>query len=177
MPRNYATIDTDLLRSYYSYDPETGFLHVKKPNPVHPIGGVIGARCPDGYITVVIKRRHFLGHRLAWQLFYGEPAPCAIDHINGIRDDNRIANLRLATTSQNNANARACGRHGLLKGVRRTPNGKFWAAVCKDRRETYLGVFETEEEAHAAYLEGARRVHGEFTIAPERTQAREVKHV
>lgn len=173
MSDKYATIDTDILRSYYSYDPDTGFLHAKKKSPVHPIGGIISGRSHEGYITLIIRGRRFQGHRIAWQLYYGTPAPGAIDHVNGIRDDNRIANLRIATVSQNSANSKARGRRGLLKGVRQCPSGKFRAAICKDRREVYLGVFSTEQEAHSAYLAAAHREHGEFTITSERARSLE----
>jgi hypothetical protein len=91
-----------------------------------------------------------------------------IDHINGDRLDNRIENLRTATYSQNSANAKRHSRNtsGLKGASKRFKNGKWtgrWqASITYQRKQINLGYFDTKEEAHAAYLEAARRLQGEF---------------
>ena len=84
-----------------------------------------------------------------------------LDHINGIRADNRIANLRVATKSGNAANRKA-KRSDMPKGVRALPSGNFAATIEKNGKGTYIGTFSSKEEAHAAYYTEAKRLHGEF---------------
>ena len=86
------------------------------------------------------------------------------DHINGDKLDNRRANLRICTDSENNRNRRLSKNNlSRFKGVtycKRRSN--FYARVMKDRRSFFLGTFNTAEEAHAAYCNAARELHGEF---------------
>jgi hypothetical protein len=87
-----------------------------------------------------------------------------VDHINGVRADNRIANLRLATMSQNRANAkrRSDNRSGL-KGVSWcAPRSKWRAQIKTGGRSQHLGLFGSAEAAHAAYSREATRVFGEY---------------
>lgn len=96
-------------------------------------------------------------------MVYNEQPPLVIDHINGIRTDNRIANLRSATDAMNiwNSARRASNRSGY-KGVTRRKGGKWQARFqCGDRYYD-LGVFDTAEAAHAAYCEVVRQHHGDF---------------
>lgn len=87
-----------------------------------------------------------------------------VDHINGDPLDNRRVNLRLATSAQNTANrSRHKNNKTGLKGVcffRR--DKKYVAHICVDGKRIHLGVFLTPEEAHAAYCEAAKELHGEF---------------
>lgn len=85
-----------------------------------------------------------------------------VDHINGNRFDNRRCNLRLATQQQNCRNARIMknNRSGL-KGAG-YHNGKWQAQIVIDGKKTYLGIFNTPEEAHEAYCQAAKQHFGEF---------------
>lgn len=87
-----------------------------------------------------------------------------IDHVDGNGLNNTRANLREATPSQNNMNAkRPLSNTTGYKGVSPTYNGKKWRARIKvNGRQTHLGTFDTPEEAHAVYCEKARELHGEF---------------
>lgn len=90
-------------------------------------------------------------------------AVCHIDHINGNPLDNRKCNLRECTPAQNNANSigRPSNRSGKYKGI--TERGGRWAAqIISAGKNTWLGVYETEEDAAMAYNEAAIYLHGEF---------------
>ena len=87
-----------------------------------------------------------------------------LDHINGRRDDNREENLREATQSENMANVpRAKNNKSGAKGVSWHAMGRKWQVhIQKSRKTYYLGLFNTLEEAAAAYREAAQRLHGVF---------------
>jgi hypothetical protein len=87
-----------------------------------------------------------------------------IDHKNLDRKDNRKENLRICTTSQNQANIKPHKRNKTgLKGVRKTPSGKYEADIWKDK-SIYLGVFNTKQEAAKVYNEAAIKFFGEFAL-------------
>lgn len=115
---------------------------------------------------VMVLRVRILAHRLAWALHFGRWPDQAIDHINGDRTDNRIANLRLATVAENTRNGkrRSTNTSGY-KGVSLTENGQWRATIVAGGRQSYLGRFSTAEDAHAAYVKAASRLHGEFARA------------
>jgi hypothetical protein len=147
-----------------SYDPATGlFVWTKRSGRRDMTGRVAGYRGHNGCWYVRFSGRRYKAHRLAWFYVYGCWPVGDIDHINGNPSDNRIANLREATPSQNQANSRA--REGRLKGAYLRPSGKWRAKIRKDGRNLHLGTFATAEEAHAAYWSAAQRLFGEFARA------------
>lgn len=84
------------------------------------------------------------------------------DHKNLDALDNRRGNLRAATTRQNNSNRRSLReKGGLPRGVFRRKN-RYEAAISKDMRKIYLGLYATADEAHAAYRKAAIEHFGEF---------------
>lgn len=105
-------------------------------------------------------------HRLAWFLHYGEWPTCQVDHINGDRHDNRISNLRLASSSENQRNRkRPKNNTSGYKGVSWIEHYQMWQATIKfDGKNKYLGRFDTPEEASDAYNKAALRHHGEFAF-------------
>lgn len=106
----------------------------------------------NGYRVGSLNRRKIYAHRAIWALHHGEWPVAQLDHVNGVRDDNRIANLRAVTQSQNSRNAAmpATNTSGVI-GVCRTRSGLKWFAQIKTNGEnTYLGTFHTIEEAAAA---------------------------
>ena len=121
---------------------------------------------PKGYIHIGVAHKVYQAHHLAWAIYYGEHVPSGmqIDHINCDPADNRISNLRLATSAQNKCNRRAQkNKTSQYKGVSFVKSSGRWAAYIKwDGNQKNLGTFSTEEEAYAAYCDAAKKLHGDF---------------
>ena len=153
------------LREVFRYDPDTGYFWRFKPAGRANIDKPAGDRHDHGYVLVSIDSVRYFAHRLAWFYVYGTWPVAQMDHINGIRDDNRIVNLREATNTEN------C-RHGGLpvhntsgfKGVTRWKSRpQNWIASIKiNGKRLYLGTFSTPEAAHQAYCDAAQQHHGAF---------------
>lgn len=161
-------ITAAFLRELFHYDPETGVFTrlVTRPGKGARVGDVAGTLKPSGYLTIWICGANHMAHRLAWLYVHGKWPDHEIDHIDGNRANNAIANLRDVTRSVNHENlrrARSDNAHGFL-GV--SPfKGKWWKArITVNGKWQHLGTFRTPEEAHAAYLEAKRRLHVGCTI-------------
>lgn len=155
------------LRELLHFDPETGvFRYRTRASQRTRVGDVAGSVNSNGYRHIRVDGRAYKAHRLAWLYVTGEWPPRVVDHINGGRDDNRIANLRLASRSENLANSRV-NRAGkdAPKGVRRLPNGRWIARIQKNKRSIYLGYFQSQADATAAYAAAAKNLFGEFARA------------
>lgn len=134
---------------------ESGSLTWIKSRYKSRIGKEAGCLCPDGYVTIKInennKHNYFKAHRLAWLLEYKKWPQKKIDHINGIRNDNRIANLREVTPRENNQNTKK-HRDGKLVGACFNKENKKWRSVIQiNKKNIHLGYFETELDAHREY--------------------------
>jgi hypothetical protein len=163
-----AAIPIARARELLDYEPVTGLFRWKfKPRKGVQIGDRAGTAISFGYRAIRIDGRRYLEHRLAWAWTFGEQPPDEIDHVNGCPDDNRIANLRPASSSQNKQNTRrrSSNRSGF-KGVSWIASRRKWRAEIKTRgRVVHLGYFETPEQAHAAYRAAAEKFFGEFARA------------
>lgn len=150
------------LREVVSYDPGTGVFIRLISQGLAKAGDVSGYLGPDGYRTIGVDGRNYEAGRVAWFYVNGEWPVGEIDHKNTERDDNRIDNLREATNSQQKANSRLYKNNlSGFKGVSR--HGSGWRArVRKDNCVHNLGIFPTQELAHAAYAEKAVELFGEF---------------
>lgn len=155
------------IREYLSYDPGTGVLHwIKTKRAPINVGDVAGTPTPQGYISVGFGGRNYKAHRLAWLFCHGAlpPPGTDMDHINGVKSDNRIANLRLATRSQNNANSpKPSHNTSGYKGVAWHKGGKKWQAGIKvNGKRSGLGLFDSAEAAAMAYDAAARETFGAY---------------
>lgn len=150
------------LREVIDYDPITGVMRWRIALGSRGVKGKeITTNHGEGYISVQIDGTTYLGHRLAWFHYYGHWPTKHLDHRDLDRKHNAIANLREATTGQNNANRPVRKDNKLgIKGVRFFPGRKkpFQALVTSRS----IGYFATEEEAREAYALAARQRHGEF---------------
>lgn len=159
------------IRSFLKYNQDTGTFiwnerrGVRKEWNTRYAGTVAGyLNQYNGYINIRIGVRNYRANRLAWLYMTGEWPNEEIDHINGDRSDNRMANLRAATRSQNSAN-RGLGSNNSsgLKGVSRiTRNGKWQSGIFGGRQRRHLGVFDCPAAAHFAYIVAADKAFGEF---------------
>ena len=152
------------LKQALSYDPETGIFRRKKTSGGWPAGKEVGSKEWYGHIRIKINRRKYYAHRLAWLYVYGEWPTKFLDHIDGNPSNNSIANLRLATNQQNQRNCRKyVSNTSGLKGVSEVKSEGRWKAQIRiNGRRTYLGIFDTPEEAHEAYCAAGRKHFGEF---------------
>lgn len=162
---DFAVPDVEFMRSILDYDAESGFFTRKTMRSSNAeVGDVAGSVGKSGYRRIWMLDRYYLAHRLAWLCTYGEWPALHIDHINGAKDDNRIANLRLATRSQNVSNRPKLSTNTSgFKGVTWDKSSRLWCAkIGALGRVTVIGYYKSPEMAHAAYCEAALKYHGEF---------------
>jgi hypothetical protein len=157
----------ETLRQLLRYEPETGRLFWREAAPEHFQGSearsseyrakifnsgragreaIIGR--VDGYAVGRVLGKQVKAHRVIWAMVYGDWPEHEIDHINGVRDDNRLENLRHVSRSENQRNCklRRDSSSGVT-GVRRSHGCSTWTAFIGNVR---LGAFKTKEAAIAA---------------------------
>jgi hypothetical protein len=143
-------INQQELKSLFEYNADTGVFIRKVHGKGYSIHQSVGC-LENGYIRIRIKGTRYHASRLAWLYVYGEEPTGMIDHINGIRNDNRICNLRVVTPRENGQN-KEIHRTGRLPGVHLHKATQKWKAqISLDGHVYHLGLFLTEEEAHVAY--------------------------
>jgi hypothetical protein len=162
-----ANLTAQRLREFAHYDPSTGALTRRFAAHSHKAGKRLGCLRPDGYLVTRIDGVLHRVHRLAWLYVHGEFPAVHIDHIDGGRTNNRITNLRPADDAQNNQNrhrTRCDNVSSGLIGASRSRSKKRWVAkIAVDKRQIYLGTFDTAMEAHMAYLDAKRVMHPAFS--------------
>jgi len=163
--RRKEPLTQKVLHSLIDYRPETGEMFWKVKMGRCEVGERAGCLTPQGYYRITIYQNHYAGHHLAWLYVYGY-FPENIDHKNNQRHDNRIENIREATTEENSFNRRIQSNNKIgFKGVTKYENikkKKYRAQITKRGKVRVLGYFYTAEEAHAAYVEAGLKLHGEF---------------
>lgn len=156
-------LSADRLREVLHYCPDTGvFTWATKTNKRIVVGAEAGTLTNHGYVALKIDGERFLAHRLAFFYVTGEWPSEEIDHINGTRTDNRWANLRPCTSAENRQNQRRAhpGSSSGFLGVSWNARLEKWVAqIAIQGKRKYLGLFATEDEAQAAYVQAKREVH------------------
>lgn len=155
-----------MLRELLRYIPSTGQLFWRKP-PRRWRKPTLEAGCRDRkyYVLIVIDGLRFSAHRIIWKMVTGRDPRNQIDHKNGFTQDNRWKNLRQATARQNARNRRA---RYPFKGTTKIIGRKTFIATIRlptGKTKTF-GPFKTPKRAHLAYIEAAKKLHGEFFRAP-----------
>jgi len=146
------------------FDYRDGKLYWKVSRGRITAGQEAGSVGGHGYRQIGYDYKKRRTHRVIWAYHYGEiQKGFFIDHINRDPLDNRIENLRLCNKTQNagNSNLRVDNKLGV-KGVD-FKKGKFRVQIRKQGKKLHLGLFDTAEEAHAAYLKAAVEIFGEFS--------------
>lgn len=152
----------EFLHSLFSYDPETGLITRKITTSGRSLQGyVVGSLDGKGYLHVSVQKTFIRLHRLAYFLYYGWVPP-KIDHKNRIKTDNKILNLRPTEPKTNAGNCvpHAHNTSGYKGASLNSHSGKWHAQLKINGKQTYLGRFDTAEEAAKAYDEAAKKHFG-----------------
>lgn len=131
------------LRKLLRYDPETGKLHSRRTGRE-----VFTNTHHSGYKKGAVKSNTYTAHRVCMAIYLGAWPDGEVDHINGDRADNRLANLRVVTKSQNQRNAKkrkdnTAGHVGLTL----RPNGKWQAYISHSGKRQHIGTFSSKSDA------------------------------
>lgn len=142
------------LHCLIKYNQSNGLFWWIKPRRGIKTGVSLGCDNGFGYLRITVLGKSYYAHRLAWFYVYGV-WPETIDHINGIKSDNRIKNLRACSQSSNNQNRLnpQSNNKSFVLGVSWHKKAKKWQAhICIYKQRKYLGLFKTVEAANSAYL-------------------------
>lgn len=173
------TTTAERVRELLTYDAETGQFYWKPGRKgVHArLQRRAGGVARNGYILISVDDKRYYAHRLAWLCMTGEWPKDEVDHRNGVRTDNRWANLReanrqgqsqnMATPSNNTSGYRGVTWNRALS--------KWQAQIGHCGRQRHLGLFATPESAHEAYLEAKRELHTFEPSVRESAKRRELE--
>lgn len=165
-------LTAERLREVLNYDAETGVFtrklrtarRIKLGEPAGSVSKLYG------YLTIMVDLRSYKAHRLAWLYVYGKWPDEFIDHIDGNKLNNRISNLRDVSGSTNIQNQRkphkrnSTGFLGVTVDNRAKNGRKYMAQIVLGGKHKFLGLYETPELAHEAYLNAKRQMHEGCTI-------------
>lgn len=157
-------ITAENVRDLLHYDPDAGVISWRRPPRRGVAAGPTGCEGKNGYLDIGYGYKNYSAHRLAW-LYMKGVWPKQIDHINGLRSDNRWANLREVSNRINCENKRWAQSNSKTKMLGAWPKRrKFYSQITVRGRKVSLGSFATAEEAHAAYLDAKRKWHAGNTL-------------
>ena len=161
-------ITVERLREVLSYDPITGFFTWRLSiGRRAKVGARAGSFRKDKYLAIAIDHVTYKSSRLAWLYMTGEWPGKIVDHKDRDKTNDSWENLRLATRRENNANkTRQVNNKAKFKGVNwHKASGRYVAQISNHGKKEHLGLFDTPEEAHEAYIRRAKEVHGEYFSA------------
>lgn len=162
---NMSSLDSTQLHALVHYDPDTGLFTWRVNRQNVRAGDIAGTITDRGYCRITVSGRAYAAHRLAWLYVYGAWPTEQIDHINGIRNDNRIENLRDVSAAANSQNQRQPQGGNPFIGVSWVRKSNRWMVRIRiDGRQRYLGCFATSEEAQDAYIKAKRAHHTGCTV-------------
>ena len=162
-------LTAEYLRELLSYNPETGEFVWRVSCRGTKAGDIAGTSGSQGRRHIIIGYARYKAHRLAWLYVYGKWPEKLIDHINGVRSDNRIENLRAATKSINkiNESLRSNSQSGFIGVSWHTPTdsrktSKWVAKIALAGKHHHIGYFHDLKLAVLAYNAECERLHGEY---------------
>lgn len=161
-PAPKSELTYERLKSLVVYEEETGVFRWLATTRATKAGEVAGGTRANGYVALTIDGVTFYAHRLAWLWKNGTWPKNHVDHINGDRADNRIANLRDVTVSHNSHNTQRLGPRNTTgyRGVAKYMD-KYIAQMMVDGVSTAIGMFDTPEAAAEAYRKRHIEIFGE----------------
>jgi len=144
------------------FDYVDGKLIAKTNSKTRKIGQTFCSVTEKGYLRGSVNGKSYKAHRLIF-LYHYAYMPLQIDHIDGNPANNKIENLREATSAQNNQNRKAIGVSNI-KGVYWHKQINRWvASICVNRKNIHLGAFKNIDDAALVATEARKKLHGEFT--------------
>ena len=163
-----TNLTAEVLREHLAYDRTTGVFTRRRRNGTAAVGDIAGWVEPHGYVKISIAGRKYYAHRCAILYITGQWPVEYVDHVDGNPSNNAYDNLRCVSQSTNLQNlkrARADNTTGRLGVHFHRAAGRF-TAECKadDGRRHYLGLFDSPDEASAAYLQAKRRLQSGCSI-------------
>lgn len=152
------------LRELLYYDPDTGIFTWRMSRGSSKAGNRAGSLNARGYVQIQLLSKLYLAHRLAWLWCFKEWPKGMLDHINGVRNDNRLCNLREASAleNQHNRNRNSNNTTGYRGVSWRKDNNKYQAQISINGNQTHLGYYTTAKEASQAYEAAAIEYYKEF---------------
>lgn len=153
------------MRSYLSYDVNTGVFTYTRKKGKMGAGKIAGTTNKQGHIEINFNQKKYQAHRVAWLFCNGRWPDGIIDHINRDPKDNRISNLRESTDSDNMHNrdkAHPINKTGLIGASFRKKTGKWVSQIRVNYKIFHIGVFDTPEEAHMAYMKEKLERHKSY---------------
>ena len=160
-----ATLTQDELKSLLMYDPATGVFTWRVNRNCQPKDSLAGTKTYHGYMAIKVNGVTHRAHRLAWLYVHGEWPTSELDHVNRVRSDNRIDNLRLTTRFLNMQNLTKTNTSSKHVGVSRLGNNMRWRAYINIKgKQINLGVFKTEELALTARKSAEMTYYADATV-------------
>lgn len=173
--RRGRALQAEYVRNLLRYDSQTGILYWKHRVTFSPGWNTRYFDRPAGFkvrghLRIQIDGANYYAHRLAWLIFYGEWPEEQIDHINGVRDDNRIENLRSATGAENcfNKGMQRNNTSGFVGVNFNRQRNKWEARIWVQRKSRWRKFFDTPEEAYRARRAILPTIHGQFSAQARR---------
>lgn len=148
------------LKELLWYDPESGKFHWRESRGRVCAGQVAGALC-RGYVVIRVDGILYRAHRLAWLYYHGKMPANEIDHINRDKSDNRICNLRAATSAENkqNLSLKQSNKSGVAGVCFDTTRNKWAVNIRFDGRRMHVGRYDNFSEAVAVRKAAERKYH------------------
>lgn len=145
-------ITQELVRKLFNYNPKTGILTRRISGRCSNKGDIAGRTNFDGYLGISINKKNYLIHQIVWLYVYGllttKENKLQIDHINRIKNDNRLCNLRITNQTGNNQNRNLYIRNNISDVVGVSFRQYTWIAyITISKKNIYLGQYITKLEA------------------------------
>jgi hypothetical protein len=159
------------LTRLFSYSFVEGALFWKeRTSPKAKLSMPAGYTDPEGYKVITIAGISYRRHRLVWAYFHNDPGDLEIDHVNRIKGDDRIENLRQASRRQNSYNTIYSTNKSGCPGVCWHKRDKRWrVSIRKNGVNFHLGYFSDIEKAKQAYRKASLKLHQEFSAFSDLT--------